>query len=36
MGYKIVIAHGLGLPPEYNDSASALYYILAIVLVPGL
>ena len=23
-GYKIVIAHGLGLPPEYNYLASAL------------
>ena len=24
MGYKIVIAHGLGLPPEYNYSVLAL------------
>ena len=30
MGYKIVIAHGLGFLPEYNYSALASYYILAI------
>ena len=32
-GYKIVIPHGLGLPPEYNYSA--LVNILATVLIPG-
>ena len=37
-GYKIVIAHGLGLLLEYNYSASASlqprsYYIMATILV---
>ena len=36
MGYKQVIAHRLGRPPEYNYSASASYYILATVLITGL
>ena len=36
MVYKIVIANGLRLQPEYDYSASALYYILATVLFPGL